>query len=97
MFGYCFKDDCLCLVTEYIPKGDLSKYMFDKAYVMDPLLKLSILLTICRGMSYLHNKNVIHCDLKVKKFFFFSNHFFFKQLARKCFSRKFRRSKITSM
>lgn len=64
MFGYCNSGGKIKLVTEYIPGGDLSKYIYDKSIVFDWPLILDLALAICRGMNYLHKQKIIHRDLK---------------------------------
>lgn len=50
------------LVTEFVKGGDLSKYIYDSP--LDNVLKISICLSISRGMHYLHDQSLVHCDLK---------------------------------
>ncbi|XP_057795485.1 serine/threonine-protein kinase STY8-like [Salvia miltiorrhiza] len=62
--GACTKLPHLCIVTEYMPRGSLYEYLHKN----HPALKLPQLLKfamdVCKGMEYLHQKNVIHRDLK---------------------------------
>ena len=61
MFGYCKKEEYICLVTEYVKGGNLHSIIHDKQISTISLqLKIEILLSICRGMVYLHNKKIIH-------------------------------------
>jgi len=64
MFGYCKKDGYICLVTEFVKGGNLSECIHDETKPVDFPLILELCLSICRGMVYLHSKNVIHRDLK---------------------------------
>jgi serine/threonine protein kinase len=65
MFGYCKKDGFLCLVTQYIRGGDLSKGLTDPSKKLDLKLQTEFALAIAAGMIYLHKNNIIHRDLKV--------------------------------
>lgn len=64
--GSCSLPPNICLVTEYLPRGDLHKIIHDKTVTLDKRLMRSILLDVSRGMNYLHSSNpvVIHRDLK---------------------------------
>eukprot|EP01119_Soliformovum_irregulare_P025245 TRINITY_DN92_c0_g2_i1.p1 TRINITY_DN92_c0_g2~~TRINITY_DN92_c0_g2_i1.p1 ORF type:complete len:736 (+),score=176.03 TRINITY_DN92_c0_g2_i1:89-2296(+) len=64
MFGYCKKDGYLCLVTEFVRGGDLSSHIHDLGREIDLHLQLDLMISICRGMIYLHNIKIIHRDLK---------------------------------
>jgi serine/threonine protein kinase len=78
MFGFCKKDNFLCLVTEYVRGGNLASALENPSeYPLDPPLQLELALNIVRGMVYLHNQNIIHRDLKVNLFFLF---FFLNQI-----------------
>ncbi|KAJ8633932.1 hypothetical protein MRB53_027268 [Persea americana] len=62
--GACTRLPELCIVTEFMPGGSL----YDFLHMHHNFLELSQLLKfvtdICKGMEYLHQKNIIHRDLK---------------------------------
>jgi len=64
--GSCNIPPNVCLITEFMPRGDLHKIIHDKTVVMDKALMKKIALDVSRGMLYLHSSNpfVIHRDLK---------------------------------
>lgn len=64
MYGFCRKENYVCLVTEFVRGGNLADCLADKEYDLDFFLQIELALNIVRGMVYLHNQNVIHRDLK---------------------------------
>ncbi len=64
MIGYCKKEALVCLITEYIPGGNLSEALDNEEIQIELNLKIELALSLCRGMIYLHNQSVIHRDLK---------------------------------
>jgi len=63
--GVCTKFPILALVLEYMPLRDLSDYINDHrkpAYPIDLLVR--ICLDVAEGMHYLHQRMVMHRDLK---------------------------------
>lgn len=64
MYGFCKKENYVCLVTEYVRGGNLAESLSDKTYELDLFLQYELSLNIVRGMVYLHNQRVIHRDLK---------------------------------
>jgi serine/threonine protein kinase len=65
MFGYCKKENYLCLVTAFVNGGDLHRVIHDKSVNVDFSLKVKLSLAVASGMVYLHSKGIIHRDLKV--------------------------------
>uniref|UniRef100_A0A7N0T4D7 Protein kinase domain-containing protein n=1 Tax=Kalanchoe fedtschenkoi TaxID=63787 RepID=A0A7N0T4D7_KALFE len=56
----------MMIVTEYLPKGDLRKYL-DRRGALDLTKVVRFALDIARGMNYLHENKpspIIHCDLE---------------------------------
>eukprot|EP01117_Protostelium_nocturnum_P002699 TRINITY_DN1353_c0_g1_i1.p1 TRINITY_DN1353_c0_g1~~TRINITY_DN1353_c0_g1_i1.p1 ORF type:complete len:663 (-),score=165.35 TRINITY_DN1353_c0_g1_i1:43-2031(-) len=65
MYGFCRKDNFLCLVTEFVKGGNLSSLLHQETNLnLDLYLQVELALNICRGMVYLHSQDVIHRDLK---------------------------------
>lgn len=64
--GACLLPPDICLITEYIPRGDLYKIIHDASVVLDWALIKKISIDVARGMHYLHSSNpvIIHRDLK---------------------------------
>lgn len=70
MFGFCRKEGYLCLVTEFVKGGNLHQIIHDKTIPLHLYLEVEVLLAICRGMVYLHNKKIIHVSQIVVDDFF---------------------------
>lgn len=64
MFGFCKKDGFLCLVTEFIGGGNLSRTLENMDNYLDDPLRVEFSLNIARGMVFLHSIGLIHRDLK---------------------------------
>lgn len=65
MYGFCRKNNYICLVTEFVRGGNLSECLKNKdQYFLDLALQIELSMNITRGMVYLHNQGVIHRDLK---------------------------------
>lgn len=62
--GVCTRPSDLCIVTEYMSGGSLYDYLHKnhKVLKLPELLKFAI--DVCKGMEYLHQKDIIHRDLK---------------------------------
>ena len=61
-FGAVITPNHLCLVTEYMPYGNLDRVM--KHYRLGPLMKISLASDIANGMASLHASSIMHRDLK---------------------------------
>ncbi|XP_021847754.1 receptor protein kinase TMK1 [Spinacia oleracea] len=71
LLGFCLDGNEKLLVYEYLPQGDLSRYLFHwKEEELKPLKwnqRLTIALDVARGVEYLHSlahQSFIHRDLK---------------------------------
>ncbi|OHT04143.1 TKL family protein kinase [Tritrichomonas foetus] len=64
----CFKgyteDPPFYIITEYIKNGSLFDVLRSKPECLTPTIKSLIALDIARGIEYLHEKKIIHRDLK---------------------------------
>jgi hypothetical protein len=61
-FGWSLNENFIYLIFELISGGDL-KSIIEKNILTD-IQKINISIGICNGLKYLHNKNIIHMDLK---------------------------------
>lgn len=58
-------DNCIFVVMDYFPEGDLFATIVDKQrYKDDPFLVKSVFIQMVDAINYCHSKNVFHCDLK---------------------------------
>lgn len=69
LLGYCWEDQDLLLVYEYMPKGSLENHLFRRSTAVEPLSwdkRLKIAIGAARGLSFLHNseKKIIYRDFK---------------------------------
>ncbi|KAH1151087.1 hypothetical protein GYH30_044861 [Glycine max] len=69
LLGYCWDDDELLLVYEFMPKGSLDNYLFKRNRNLELLswnTRLKIAIGAARGLAFLHasENNVIHRDFK---------------------------------
>jgi serine/threonine protein kinase len=61
--GATMPPDPMCIVTEYIEKGNLQELIYNKNEVLNKTRILKYILDIARGMNYLHHNGIIHLDL----------------------------------
>ncbi|KAL3345884.1 hypothetical protein AABB24_024696 [Solanum stoloniferum] len=62
--GACTRSPNLCIVTEFMTRGSIYTFLHKQrgAFKLPTLLKVAI--DVSKGMSYLHQNNIIHRDLK---------------------------------
>lgn len=63
--GACLQDGNRCIVTEYLPGGSLHRLIHEDWAMLSRnfALQNNIISDIVKGMTYLHDKNIIHRDL----------------------------------
>lgn len=62
--GMCIYDNEYAMVTEFLSGGSLFDYLHKKRQKLSEELLVSFCKDVSLGMAYLHEKNVLHCDLK---------------------------------
>eukprot|EP01018_Ginkgo_biloba_P011673 Gb_40119 [translate_table: standard] len=66
--GYCCDGTRRLLVYDYMPNGSLDSFLFDESKseykVLDWNTRFGIALGTARGIAYLHDKCIVHCDIK---------------------------------
>jgi len=63
-YGACTKHPYYCIVTEYMPGGNLYDFLHKHNNFLDLITILKIAISISKGMDYLHQNDIIHRDLK---------------------------------
>ncbi|KAK6916816.1 Serine-threonine/tyrosine-protein kinase, catalytic domain [Dillenia turbinata] len=69
LVGYCWEENELLLVYEFMQKGSLENHLFGRGAVVQPLpwnIRLKIAIGAARGLAFLHtsDKQVIYRDFK---------------------------------
>ncbi|GFP86325.1 probable LRR receptor-like serine/threonine-protein kinase at3g47570 [Phtheirospermum japonicum] len=65
--GCCSNQDFKALVLEYMPFGNLEKWLYSHNYFLDVIQRINIMIDVACALEYLHqgySVPVIHCDLK---------------------------------
>ncbi|KAM1453957.1 hypothetical protein FF1_003547 [Malus domestica] len=62
--GACTKHPSLCIVTEYMSGGSVYDYLHKQKGVFKLPSLLKVAIDVSKGMTYLHQNNIIHRDLK---------------------------------
>lgn len=63
----CSNEDFKALVLEYMPNGNLDKWLYCHNYFLDVMQRLNIMIDVASALEYLHHgysTPVVHCDLK---------------------------------
>ena len=58
------REDCLVLVMELLPGGDLRSLLKDRVEPLSDEHARGIIRDVCAGMKFLHRKETVHGDLK---------------------------------
>uniref|UniRef100_A0A0D6QR45 Receptor-like serine/threonine-protein kinase n=1 Tax=Araucaria cunninghamii TaxID=56994 RepID=A0A0D6QR45_ARACU len=66
--GFCSEKSESLLVFDYMPNGSLDSFLFDesksKYKVLDWKTRFRIALGTAKGIAFLHQKSIVHCDVK---------------------------------
>ncbi|KAL7103863.1 hypothetical protein ACP275_08G206300 [Erythranthe tilingii] len=63
----CSNEDFKALVLEYMPNGNLDKWLYSHNYCLDLMQRLNIMIDVASALEYLHHGYstlIVHCDLK---------------------------------
>eukprot|EP00730_Choanoeca_flexa_P015919 TRINITY_DN7422_c0_g1_i1.p1 TRINITY_DN7422_c0_g1~~TRINITY_DN7422_c0_g1_i1.p1 ORF type:complete len:734 (+),score=144.65 TRINITY_DN7422_c0_g1_i1:51-2252(+) len=75
-FEHFIDSDCLCIITEYCDDGDLSEklqHFRDTKHVLPEAQVLDYFVQLTMAINYLHNRQVLHRDIKTQNIFLKSN------------------------
>ncbi|KAJ6730608.1 SERINE/THREONINE-PROTEIN KINASE TNNI3K-RELATED [Salix viminalis] len=64
---FCFIESSvrmMFLLAEFMPGGSLYDYLHKNHNILELHQVLKFVIDVCKGMEYLHQKNIIHRDLK---------------------------------
>ncbi|KAK5784437.1 hypothetical protein PVK06_038961 [Gossypium arboreum] len=67
IISYCSCSDFKALVLEFMPNGNLEKWLYSDHYSLDILQRINIMIDVASALEYLHSghpSTIIHCDLK---------------------------------
>ena len=73
-FGACLQPPRVGIVLEFCEHGTLAEYMQKQRGRIPMERKLQILLDIARGVNFLHQRGIIHRDLKMATCLVDKNH-----------------------
>uniref|UniRef100_A0A0D9XX50 non-specific serine/threonine protein kinase n=2 Tax=Leersia perrieri TaxID=77586 RepID=A0A0D9XX50_9ORYZ len=62
--GACTKAPQFCIITEYMSGGSLYDFVHKRHNILELPTLLKFAIDVCRGMCYLHQRGIIHRDLK---------------------------------
>ena len=65
--------DCVCLVTEYAPCGDLAQLLKRNPCGISPSCARKIFSQMLSAVAYIHSQGIIHCDIKLENFLVFDD------------------------
>ncbi|KAL8048803.1 hypothetical protein ABFX02_07G090900 [Erythranthe guttata] len=63
----CSNEDFKALVLQYMPNGNLDKWLYSHNYCLDLMQRLNIMIDVACALEYLHHGYsilIVHCDLK---------------------------------
>ncbi|XP_057797605.1 probable LRR receptor-like serine/threonine-protein kinase At3g47570 [Salvia miltiorrhiza] len=63
----CSNEEFKALVLEYMPKGNLEKWLYTHNYCLDFIQRMNIMIDVGSALEYLHHgysTSIVHCDLK---------------------------------
>ena len=73
MFGAFERVNDIVIVTEYLDGGELFDRIVDEDQDLTESDCSSYMKQVCLGLDYLHNLNIVHLDIKVRKLKFLFN------------------------